>query len=639
MTPEESENTPPPSGGRPAAGRGLTLAASLGLVAVCAAIYTNSLHGPFVFDDLPSIRESPNVRGLTPLSESLTAPAGTGASGRPLVALSLALNYAIGQLEVFGYHLFNVAVHALAALALFGVVRRTLEATKLAARAFPLALATALLWVVHPLHTDALNHVVYRNEAMGALFYVLTLYGAVRGFRAEKAAPWYALSVLACALAMASKEAAVSAPLAVLALDRTLFSGGFLDSLKRRQGLYAGLATTWVVLALSILSGDRGTSAGFEQEVVSSAEYLRTQAVAIVQYLRLSLWPDQLLFDYYNWPTITSWGEVWLRTLALIALLAVSLWAFIRRRAVGFLGLFCFAVLAPSSSFIPLTGEMIAEHRIYLPLAALVLLLVLGVDALLRRTGGGRQALASGGALVLLAGGALAWRTVTRNEDYRSTEALWGTVLERYPDHARAHQMLSQYYVYEQDWEAALPHCEAAMEFDSRLSSVEFNLGTTLMNLGRYQEALPYLQHAVKEEPGKAITYAQLGLCLKYLERPEQALQALRRAAGLDPDDAVIWHNLANFLIDRGAYGEAAKAAKKAIEADPNYVAGHHDLGAALLNAGRAEESIPHFVKAVELDPGVARRHRNLALALQHAGRKQEAARELQEAERLEQTP
>ncbi len=638
MTPEELENTPPPPGGRPA-GRGLALAASLGLVVVCAAIYANSLQGPFVFDDLPSIRESESVRSLNPLSESLTAPGGTGASGRPLVALSLAVNYAIGELEVFGYHLFNVAVHALAALALFGLVRRTLEATRLATRALPVAFATALLWVVHPLHTDTLNHVVYRNEAMGALFYLLTLYAAVRGFRAERSTPWVTLSVLACALAMASKEAAVSAPLAVLALDRMLFSGGFLDGLKRRKGLYLGLAATWGVLALSIASGDRGTSAGFEQEVVSGAEYLRTQAVAIVQYLRLSLWPDQLLFDYYNWPTISSWGEVWLRGLALIALLAVSTWAFIRRRVAGYLGLFCFAVLAPSSSFIPLTGEMIAEHRMYLPLAALVLLLVLGVDALLQRAGGGRRAFVIGGAAVLLGGGALAWRTVTRNEDYRSTEALWGTVLERYPDHPRAHQMLSQYYVYEQDWEAALPHCQAAMELDDRLSSVEFNLGTTLMNLGRSGEALPFLQHAVKEEPEKAITYAQLGLCLKYLERPEQALQALRKAAGLDPDDAVIWHNLANFLIGRGAYGEAAQAAKRAIEADSNYVAGHHDLGAALLNAGRAEESIPYFRKALELDPGVARRHRNLALALQHAGREAEAARERAEANRLEQTP
>ncbi|MFQ5601257.1 MAG: hypothetical protein ACE5G2_11990, partial [Candidatus Krumholzibacteriia bacterium] len=132
-----------------AARRRWSWAAVAFLVVVGFGVYLNSLGNSFVFDDVGSIVENPNVRRLWPLSESLTGPAGSGSSGRPVLAFTLALNYALGGLHVLGYHLLNIALHVLAGLTLLGVVRRTLLAphapARLAAQALPLAVVVALL--------------------------------------------------------------------------------------------------------------------------------------------------------------------------------------------------------------------------------------------------------------------------------------------------------------------------------------------------------------------------------------------------------------------------------------------------------------------------------------------------------------
>ena len=136
-------------------------------------------------------------------------------------------------ISAVGYHLFNVGVHAVCALLLFGLLRRSL--------ALPYAFGAALLWTVHPLNTDALNHVIYRSETLMACFYLATLYLVARGSDSKRPALWYAAAVAACALGMGSKEAMVSAPLCVLVYDRTFLAGSFAGAWRARpSGTSAG---------------------------------------------------------------------------------------------------------------------------------------------------------------------------------------------------------------------------------------------------------------------------------------------------------------------------------------------------------------------------------------------------------------
>ena len=183
------------------------------------------LHGslgvPFFFDDLVAITNNPTIRNLGRIADVLSPPNdGSGATGRPIVNLSLALNYAASGTDVRGYHLFNLVVHSGCALALFGIVRRTLLQPALNARfgraAVPIAFVVALLWAVHPLQSESVACVIQRTELLVGMFYLLTLYCVVRSGSEPGSKGWPLLTIASSALGMASKEVMVSAPLIVL---------------------------------------------------------------------------------------------------------------------------------------------------------------------------------------------------------------------------------------------------------------------------------------------------------------------------------------------------------------------------------------------------------------------------------------
>jgi hypothetical protein len=161
------------------------------VVAVFAALallaYHNTFSVPFVFDDIPTIQENASIRSLAALGEVLmpNQAGGVTTSGRPVVNLSFALNYALSGYRVWTYHVVNLAIHFGAALCLFGLVRRTLRTPRLVARfgdaADVLALGIAGLWLLHPLQTESVTYIVQRAESLVSLFYLLTLYAFVRG--------------------------------------------------------------------------------------------------------------------------------------------------------------------------------------------------------------------------------------------------------------------------------------------------------------------------------------------------------------------------------------------------------------------------------------------------------------------------
>ena len=388
------------------------------VVAAGFAAYANSFSGAFVFDDLSTIRFNPAIRSLGAVWRQHSA-LGLTTSGRPLAALSLALNYAISGTNAWSYHAFNLAVHLLAGLVLFAVVRRTLAGSgrieypgkgDIQPDPVAVAFAAALLWTLHPLQTESVTYIGQRVESMMGLFYLLTLYCFIRGAGAEaafagtlaggKAAGrrrrfWFGLSWLACLFGMLSKEVMVSAPLLVLLYDRTFVSGSFRGAWRRHRGIFAWLAATWIPLACAVaLTGNRGGTAGFGASV-AWWRYALAQFPAIAHYLRLCFWPHPLVIDYGSDLAIQA-ASVAPSAIVLAALLAGVAFALVRRPAVGFLGVAFFAILAPSSSVVPVATQVMAEHRMYLPLAPVVVLAVIGfyrgLLALLGTGGGADEA-------------------------------------------------------------------------------------------------------------------------------------------------------------------------------------------------------------------------------------------------------
>lgn len=548
----------------------LLAVAALGLAGL--AVYANSLDAPFFFDDSIAIAENPTIRHLGDLATVLSPPAnGSGVTGRPLVNLSFALNYAVGGTTVRGYHVANLLIHVLAGLTLFGLVRRILVSWHSAGRhpmpaetATGWALAVAGLWLVHPLQTETVTCVIHRTESLMSLCLLLCLYAVVRSVQSPQPGRWYAVAVAASLAGMATKEVMVVAPVLVYLFDRTWIAGSWTEAWRRRKTLHAGLAATWLLLAFLLLrtGGTRGTAAGFGLGVTPWT-YALTQCEAITTYLWLSIWPQNLIVDYGT-AVVTHASEVIPQGLAMLALVGGTAWAVWRRPVAGFLGAWFLIILAPSSSVVPLVSQPIAEHRMYLPLAAVVVSVVAALHAWL-----GRRALL----LCLALAVGLGARTVVRNGDYRTEVSIHSDTVAKVPENVRALN----------------------------------NLGNALARAGRPAEGLATLQTARRLEPENAAVHGNLGHVLDLLGRGPEAEAAMREALRLEPGRTKVRYNLGNVLLRLGTPPEAVTQYREAVRQEPDDPEIRHNLGIALALAGQTDEGIRELREVLRRHPGYER--------------------------------
>jgi len=587
--------------------RRLRLAILLLLVAGLLA-YADSLWGVFLFDDDDGIVRNPTIHHLWPLSGVLAPPSDSGSTvnGRPLVNLTLAVNYALSGLHPWSYHLVNLLIHLLAALTLLGVIRRTLAAPGFRAtpfggtQALPLALAASLLWMLHPLQTEAVTYVIQRAESLVSLCYLLTLYTFIRGAEEEnvslpRSRRWFGLSIAACFLGMATKEVMATAPVVIFLYDRTFVAGTFREAWRRRRPYYLAVASSWLLVGwLTLGTHDRGNTAGFGIGVPWWAYALR-QFQSIATYLRLTLWPYPLTFDsgYCMGPEILA--DLWKvipAALLILLLVALTIWALCRRPRLGFLGAWFFLLLAPSSSIVPVS-DIRMEHRVYLALAAVAVGAVCGLYAWL-----GRRAWIVIGSLAALYG----LLTPVRNSDYWSAIAFWKSTVIHQPGNAKAHIELGNAY---------------------------FADGQTFASEDQFREALRFpTEHQ--------LAYNGLGGVLSRLGRQDQAVAAFQAAIRLQPDYADAHYNLGNTFILQHRWPEAIAELKASIQSRPEYFQAHDSLGIALAETGRMAAAADQFREALRLNSASANAHYNLGKALAALGQKPEAAAELETALRLQ---
>ena len=598
--------------------------------------------------------------------------------------VSFAINYAVGGIDVRGYHVVNIAIHLICGLLAFGIVRRTLELPRMRARfggsAANLAGAVALLWVVHPLNSEVVDYLTERTESLMALFYLLTIYASVRAVDGHSSVPsrsaraqgagrsaggWHGLAILSCALGMACKESMVTAPVVVALFDRVFVFGSFRDALRSRRGLYAGLAAAWLVLAALMSSGPRSAVGGLSTGI-SPWTYLLNQTQLIAHYLRLTFWPRGLVV-FYGWPAPLTLREVLPYAVLIALLLASTIAALVRAPALGFLGAWFFITLAPTSSVVPIATEVGAERRMYLPLLAVIVLVVVGVHLAWRRlfersratplsatplsatpsratqsretqssdTPSGfalrRGELVAAIVLALVAG-ALAAGTVARNREYSSALTLARTVVERRP-RAVTHHYLAEQLVQAGLHEEARQHLhEAIAGGDSR---ARYLLGIELFNAGKLNDAmeqlfafvatskLPYrlVPHWL-EPPVAEVVTARLALARAASMQGgwSRAAEQARLVLATVPANREARMFLADALFAQQRYAEAGAEYLEYLKVSPADVHVLINLGVTLIAAGRLDEAIPWFRRAVEAEPRNANARRILATALLDRG-------------------
>ena len=294
----------------------------------------------------------------------------------------------------------------------------------------------------------------------------------------------------------------------------------------------------------------------------------------MLYYLRLAAWPDPLCFDYFGWPMAGTGLSILLPTLVIAILLGATAWKCKTNSVWGLLGAWFFLILAPSSSFVP-TDSLAYEHRMYLSLAAVVVLVVMGIHALAgRRTVAVVAVLAVGLGLV----------TVRRNVDYHSEFAIWADTVAKRPQDPRAHN----------------------------------NLGTVLQRAGRIDEAITHYEQALRIRPDDAKAHNNLGTALQGAGRIDEAIAHYEQALRIKPDDAGAHNNLANVFLAEGKLSDAIGHYEQSLQVNPHYADAHYYLGVALAQTGKTEEAIGHFEEALRIRPDYAEAQNALARLQAH---------------------
>ena len=620
----------PPSLLAPENTRRSVFIAALLLVAATIAAYSNSFNGPFVFDDVGTILNNPTILKLWPPHDALLGLAGgSTASGRPIVNLSLALNHALGGFDVRGYHAFNLALHLAAGLALFGVVRRLLLTDPLQKRfasgALSIAFTSAALWLLHPLQTATVTYVVQRAEVLASLFYLLTLYGFLRSTHSPAPQRWQIFSVASCLFGMASKEIIVSAPLFIFLCDRTLVSGSFAAAWRQRRGYYLALAGTWLLLiALIVSTHSRGGSVGID-ETITSWTYALTQCRAIVHYLRLAVWPTPLIFDYGT-ACETSFNAVLPQAALLIALATATGFALWKRSPLGLAGAWFFAILAPSSSVLPVLTQTVAEHRMYLPLAAVIIVIVAGTVTFT----GPRSLWIFLGVAALFGG-----LTIHRNVDYQTAISIWGDTAAKLPDSKRAQNNFGTALFNENRSTEAITAYKAAVALDPRYASALVNLGRVELQGGLLPDAIAHFQSALVVEPANADAHFGLGFALASSNQTAEAISHYREAVLLDPATIDYRLKLAQALFRSHDTTAAIEEFRELVRRAPGLTDAHSGLGTALASQKNFPEAQHELTEALRLNPDDVDAHYNLGNVLIEQDRVAEAIPHYEEVLRL----
>ena len=665
---------------------------ALGLVAAVALAYGNAFKVPFIFDDEGSILSNDSIHSwrtmLFPRGDT-----GDTVGGRPLLNVSLALNYAISGTNVWSYHLVNILIHLVSGLALFGLVRRTLAGRGVTGLkwverdAFFCALAASALWMLHPLQTESVTYIVQRAESFVSMWYLLTLYCFARwtevarasspcgsmGFqpmspgntgagmmlappktcgRDVMATCWLPLSIVCCALGMASKEVMVSAPVMVFLYDRAFVAGSFKAAWRARWKFYLVLCATWLVLAACLLypgfsawlhapeprpslleylrnSGFRGGTTGYGTPVTWWM-YAITQCKAILIYLKLVFWPAPLVFDYGVF-FIVSPSLVWPQITVVVLLVAAALFAMFRFPRAGIFGALFFAVLAPSSSFIPVVSQTMAEHRMYLPLAAIIVPLVVACWWFARTR---EEPLAKVSALAVFAAiavafGVLVWQ---RNQVFQSVVSIWDDTVKKVPSSHRAQNNIGCALIDAKRYEEGIPYCLEATRLKPDYGEAYGNVGYGLSGEKKFTEAIPYYEKALYFMRKIGLTnldrvLLNFGLALHEVGRDTEARAAFEEAVSVNPKNAPSLNNLGNYEFLAGRYAEAKKFYQRAVESDPTFAEAWYDLGNAVIALGEPwGDAEQHYRHALQLSPDLTLAQDNLARLLLAMNRPREAA-------------
>ncbi len=576
----------------------LTPVVLLSVVLLGVLIYSNTFQASFHFDDSNAIEENPAIRRLGDVHAIWDA-----FNTRVVAGFSFSLNYAFGKLNPFGYHLFNITCHLFSSLLVYALVLLTFQTPALNKSSLKdyrrlLGLSSSLLFLVHPIQTQAVNYIWQRVTSLASFFYLASVVLYVRA-RLHKNSAIYLGSLLTTLLGMFTKEIAVTIPI-TLSLYEFSFFGPLKERARQRLLWLLPFLLTLLVIPFTLLRSNQVTLRLMKSpsltapaaegrtlpEALSSMtrwsspsgqlprrEYLLTQVNVLRTYLRLLLFPVHQNLDYdYPLSRHVTEPKTLFSLLLLIALLILALKAFQRHRLVAF-GIFWFLTTLSIESLVVLP-DVIFEHRLYLPMVGYALFLPNALFLLLKDT---RRFISVFSLIVLI----FSIATYRRNNVWREEIPLWQDVIQKSPKRARPHVNLGVAYGKRGEYDKEIAYCLKAIELNPNYPKSYSNLGIAYGQKGEYDKAIEYTQKTLQLEPESAKAYNNLGVAYGKKGDSDKEILCCLKAIELDPYYAQAYNNLGVAYGKKGRHGEALQYCQRAIDLDPDFVDAHFNVGLA----------------------------------------------------------
>jgi len=574
-------------------------------------LYANSFDCSFHLDDYDDIVNNPairDVRDIDGIWEYMNL--------RFVGNLTFALNHRFNRLDVFGYHLVNLLVHIGASLSVLWLVRLILSTPVMrshavARNASQVSLGCALIFLAHPLQTQAVTYIVQRLASLAALFYLLSLccYFTARLTVKKGAWGWFAGSAVFAGLAFFTKESSFTLPVAVTLCELYFFRGRNEHSSDTRHRIPALLTIAFLFAALAVivlgtLDFNRLFQAAESQRhgdpPLTILTYPATQFKVIPLYIRLLLLPVGQNIDH-DVPAAQSFFET--PSLAgfvfLLALLSCGVALFRRSPLISFGILWFFLALSVESSLKPLANVMF-EHRLYLPMFGFSLVLVGGLHRLTAA-----RSMSLFRALLIIFVAAFSIATIRRNAVWKTEITLWSDAAAKSPGKSRPYHYLGLARQRKGDIEGALAMYRRALEINPGNAESLANIGQLRYDAGRYGEAAATFRKALGLKSPNAVISNNLGNALVRLKRYDEAVEAYRAALLNDQDNPSFQSNLGHALLRSGRVEEAIAAYREAVRLTPESAPLHYRLGEALRLAGDNDEALAAYRRAVGIDPSM----------------------------------
>jgi len=640
------QKTPPSSFLGPRDFRVRSLAALFLLSLLATLIYSNTFSAPFVFDDIENIVDNPQVKDLKKFLYL--------SGSRYVGFLSFALNHYFGGLHVFGYHLVNLIFHITNGFLVYSLVLLLFKAES---QHSPLtthdtqrittpwiALAAAMLFVAHPIQTQAVTYIVQRFASLVTLFYLLTvvcyLKWRLASSETRRRFLWYGGAVLSTVLAMKTKENSFTLPFMILLVEGVFFR----SSTRKRWVALLPFLLTLPIIPLSHSGAIGEGEAGFAQETaeISRSDYLFTQFRVIVTYIRLLFLPIQQNLDY-DYPIYHSLFEpsVFFSFLFLSSLFALSLYLlFASRRTPSVFRLPAFGIvwffltLSIESSIIPIK-DVIFEHRLYLPSVGFFMALSIGVMMGRKWLEGegipGVWGVIGFGVIVMV----LSATAYQRNLVWHDAMTLWQDVVKKAPQKARGYNNLGNAMSRRGELVEAMEYYREALRINPTFVDAHNNLGNAMTQRGELVEAMRHYREALRINPVYVDAHNNLGNAMTQRGELVKAMKHYREALRIDPASVDAHNNLGTVMLKRGELVEAMKHYREALRIDPASVDAHNNLGNAMTQQGEFVEAMKYYREALRINPASVDAHYNLGTAMLKRGELVEAMKHYREALRI----